>query len=263
MTSHARSQRHKRSHAPPFAEVDWRGASAGLVLMLLITAIGPLTLLLTWLIRVCCVRSRFDPDDCWNSIRIFAWLLTPLTLLVIVAFFVQPALALHLWYHSPLHLFGAPDLLANLWLRWFGSLPLAFALTFVLEQGDRRTLRWFRRVKTAHELAQEAAERRRTEEQAALRQAEEQIRLERARAEERVKAQRAEARKAAARRRAAAALTTDIAPAPEQHKTAQLEAAAPTLWESMTSPPAPAPDTPPPPKKQKPDLGDGSMDALL
>jgi hypothetical protein len=244
-------------------EFDWRGACAGLILMGLLTAIGPFTLLLAWLIWRWCTRSASDGQDRWNSMRVFAWLLTPLMALAVVAFFVEPALALHLWSRSPLHLFGAPDLLNNLWLRWLGSLPLALMLSFVLEWGNPRTIRRFVRGRTAKEQAQIAEARRLAQERAAQLRAEELARLEQARVEEMKKLERAAARRAAARQRAAAALTTELTPDAQtqasKKTTAKLDAQTPTLWEQA----APPPEPPAPKKPEKPDLGDGSMDALL
>ena len=169
---------------------------------------------------------------------------------------------MHIWLASPLqHVLGTPDLLGNLKLRWFSCLPLSFALALVLERDHPRTIQWFVRVRTADEQAQLVAARRHAQEQAAELRAQEQARLERARAEEIAKAERAAARKASARRRAANTLATELTPASEKHETTKLDAHTPTLWEQAT-----LPTTLPAPKKQqheKPDLGDGSMDALL
>ena len=137
-----RQQRQRQaSLAPPLVEFDWRGAALGLILMGLLTAIGPFTLLLAWLTWRWCTRSVFDGQDRWNSVGVFAWLFTPLPLLAITAFFVQPTLALHLWSVSPLHLLGVPDLLNNMGLRWLGSLPATFGYYAIddtmLEPGDR------------------------------------------------------------------------------------------------------------------------------
>lgn len=249
---HAQQQQGRRhaSHARLLDEFDWRGAAAGLILMGLITAIGPFTLLLAWLIWRWCSRSVFDPQNRWNSIRVFAWLLTPLMALAIAAFFVLPHLALHLWSSSPLHLLGAPDLLNNLWLRWLVSLPLALALSFILERGDPRTIRSFLRTRTAKEQVLIDEARQRAQEQTRIAQ------------EEALKKQkRAEERKAAAARRRVAALIAEIQPeTAKSHTTASLDVQAPTLWAPSDAPQPPAPEKQ---KPAKPDLGDGSMDALL
>src|SRR5260221_4396904 len=169
--NHAPHQQQQGSQAPPLAGFDWRGALASVVLIVLVLAIGPLTLALAWLIRGWCVRSRLDAADRWDSIRTFAWLFGTLTALAILAFFIFPGPALHLWTHSPLAHLGAPDLLNNVLVRWTLSLPLACALALLVEKGDPRTIRRFLRIKTVAE--REEAERRRAQQQAAQKQAEE------------------------------------------------------------------------------------------
>jgi hypothetical protein len=246
---------------------DWRGLAGVAIVAVLILSIGPLTLISALLLQAWCARSLFDAKDRWDSIRTFTWFFTVLFALAVAAFFARPGPALHIWQASPLaRVLGTPDLLGNLTLRWVGCLPLSFALALVLEKGNPRTIQWFFRVQTAGEQAHLAAARRRAEEQAAQQRAEEQARLERERAEEMAKLERAAARRAAARRRAAAALTAELAPAPEKREKTTRETSTPTLWEQATPPPAAPPDPPPAakkPKPDKPDLGDGSMDALL
>jgi len=76
--------------------------------------------------------------------------------------------------------------------------------------------------------------------------------------------ERAAARRAAARRRAAAALATEMTQDPQASKTtSKQDAKAPTLWEQAAQAAPPAPPAPEKQKPAKPDLGDGSMDALL
>jgi hypothetical protein len=267
-------------------EFDWRGLLAALILALLTFAVGPLTLVLTWGTRAWATRSRFDPGDRWDSIRAFAWVFGALIVLIILAFFILPTQVFHLWSISPLHVLGTPNLLSNLWLRWLGSLPLAFALSFVLERGNPRTLRGFRHIGTATERAQR--ERHRAQEQA----------------------KRAQAEERAARLAATPHIQTSTAPreAPRRFFTTSAEASTPTsqapqapgesvapatgqdkatLWDELPpehpwkqeakreqdqlrTPPGQEakPSTTPasPAKKEKPkppDLGDGSMDALL
>src|SRR5579859_2919107 len=111
--NHAPHQQQQGSQAPPFAEFDWRGALASLVLIALILTIGPLTLALAWLIRAWCVRSRTDAADRWDSMRTFAWLFGLLTVFAILAFFLFPDPALQIWTHSPFSHLGTPDLLTN------------------------------------------------------------------------------------------------------------------------------------------------------
>ena len=245
---------------------DWNGLAGAVIVAIIIVTIGPLTLIGALLIQVWCAHSLFDSRDRWDSVRVFAWLFAFLFVLAIAVFFALPGLTLHIWLASPLQrVLGAPDLLGNLKLRWVGCLPLSFALALMLELDRPRAVQWFVRVKTADEQAQLAAARRRAQEQAAQRRADEQVRLEHARAEEMAKAERAAARRAAARRRATAALAAELAPTPEKRETTKLDVHTPTLWEQATPPTAP-PTPPPVPKKQKPekpDLGDGSMDALL
>jgi hypothetical protein len=262
-----RQQRQSQASLAPLVEFDWKGAAVGLILMGVLAAIGPFTMLLAWLIWRWCTRSIFDGQDRWDSVRVFAWLLTPLPLLAIFAFYVMPPLALHLWTVLPLHLLGAPDLLDNMWLRWLGSLPFALALSFILEKGNPRTIRRFARIPTAKEKAQIDEARQQALQRAAAQRAQEQAELERKRAEEMQKLERAAARRAAARRRAAAALASEMNQDPQaqdSNPTSKQDVKAPTLWEQATqaTPPAPAPP-PEKPKPAKPDLGDGSMDALL
>jgi membrane protein implicated in regulation of membrane protease activity len=128
--------------------------------------VGPITLLLGWLIRAWCKRSLFDAHDRWDSVRAFAWcfgLLTALAL-AICAFIISPGQAFHLWTHSPLRALGAPDLFSNLWLRWVVSVPLAFALALSMSWGETRLVRRFTRIPTEREQHQLAEKRREQEE---------------------------------------------------------------------------------------------------
>src|SRR5713226_8442383 len=119
---HASNQ--QQQSALPRVEFDWRDALGGVIFMVLLTVIGPITLLLGWLIRAWCKRSAFDAHDRWDSVRAFAWFFGALFALALatLAFAIYPGPALHLWMISPLHYFGAPSLLDNLWLRWTLSL---------------------------------------------------------------------------------------------------------------------------------------------
>lgn len=282
----------RQQQAPPLAEFDWRGVLASLVLMILVILIGPLTLVLAWLIRAWCVRSRLDAADRWDSIRTFAWLFSVLTLLAILAFFLFPGPALSLWTHSPLSHLGTPDLLNNFVVRWTLSLPLACALALVVEKGDPRTIRRFRHVMTVAE--RQGLERRRAQQMAEQKQAEERARAARL---AKMNAPTAKPKPTGATRTASASPpqakstsrpASPTAPLPDA-TTQQMERDKPTLWDELpdshpwrqetrraqaqdqprTSPdqtPTPAAEQTPPVKKEKPkppDLGDGSMDALL
>jgi hypothetical protein len=271
-------QQHQGSQAPPLAGFDWRGALASVVLLALVIAIGPLTLALAWLIRAWCVRSRLDAADRWDSIRTFAWLFGALTAFAILAFFVFPGPALQAWTHSPFFHLGAPNLLNNTLIRWTLSLPLACALALVVEAGDRRTIRRFRHVMTVAE--RQEAERRRAQQMAQQKQAEER---ERAARLAKMNAPAAKAKTTGATLTASASPpqvkstprpASPTAPLPDA-TTHKLESDKPTLWDELpdshpwrqeakrTQPPA---EQTPPAKKEKPkppDLGDGSMDALL
>jgi hypothetical protein len=240
---------------------DWNGLAGAAIVAVVIVTVGPITLICAWLIQAWCVHSVLDARDRWDSVRIFSVLFALLTALTILAFFLMPGPTSQIWLASPLQrMLGTPDLLANLKLRWIGSLPLSFALAFLLEWGRPLTIQRFVRILTADEKAQLAARRQ----QAVRERAEAQARGERERAEEMARAERAAARRAAARRRAASAMAD--APAQATHETAKPNERKPTLWEQAITPPAAPPVPPPAPKKQqpeKPDLGDGSMDALL
>ncbi len=278
-------------------EFDWRGALGGVIFMLLLAVIGPITLLLGWLIRAWCRHSIFDAHDRWDSVRAFAWCFGVLFALsfafAILAFTVAPGPALHLWTLSPLHVLGAPDLLDNLWLRWMVSVPLAFAVALSMGWGETRFVRRFVCVPTEREQQQLAEKRRREQEEGAKR--EQQAERERA-------ARLAEAAKRAtpaAPKTTRATLTASASPPvnrtersanPPGQPTGTSSTPAtgqgkPTLWDELpeshpwkqearrqqhqqpqSGQEATPPVEPPPVKKEKPkppDLGDGSMDALL
>ena len=286
------SQQHQPT-APPLVEMDWRGVLGAVFLLVLLTVVGPIPLLLGWLIRAWCKRSIFDAHDRWDSVRAFAWcfgILFALTLaLAILAFTASPGSALHLWVHSPLHVLGAPDLLGNLWLRWAVSFPLAFAMALVMGWGETRLVRRFVRAPTEREQYQLAEQRRREQEERARRAQQ----AERERAARLAQAAKPVTPAAAKPTRATPPATSTERPAspPRQPtgtgSTEALGQGKPTLWDELPSdhpwkqlakqeqnqPPSqqgqaatPSGEPTPPVKKEKPkppDLGDGSMDALL
>jgi hypothetical protein len=290
------SQQHQQS-TPRLVEIDWHGVLGGIIFFVLFTAVGPITLLLGWLIRAWCKRSIFDARDRWDSVRAFAWCFGILFALflafAIIAFTVFPGPSLHLWTHSPLHFLGAPNLLDNIWLRWTLSFPLAFAVALSMGWGETRLVRRFTRVPTEREQRQMAEKRRREQE--------EQVRREQQAERERT-ARLAKAAKRAtyvAAKSARATLTASASPPenttprstslPMQPSGATITPATgqgkPTLWDELpgshpwkqeakreqNQPPQQGQETSSveptsPVKKVKPkppDLGDGSMDALL
>lgn len=288
----------QQSTAPPSVSVDWRGILGWVLCFVLLTVVGPLPLLLGWLIRVWCRRSLFDMRDRWDSVRTFAWcfgLLLALTLaLALIAFHVFPGQALHVWTYSPLHILGAPDLLGNLWLRWIVSTPLAFALALAMGWGETRLVLSFVRIPTEAEKEQ-LAEKRRCAQEEQIRRTQQAERERAARMAQAVKpATPAQAKTSRAILTASASpppkTTSRPASSPTQPPGANTPPIAgqdkPTLWDELPddhpwkqlaqqeqgqSPPsgqvAQPPEQPPKPEKKEkpkpPDLGDGSMDALL
>jgi hypothetical protein len=281
--------------APSLVSIDWHGVLGGILFFVLFTAVGPLTLLLGWLLRAWCRRNTFDAHDRWDSVRAFAWcfgFLLALTLAVAVfAFIAFPDRALFLWTRSPLHFLGAPDLLDNLFLRWVASVPLAFTIALAMGGRETRPVPLLARVPTEREQQQLAEQRQRAEEEQA-RRAE---RAERERARRMARAAKPTTPPQAEPSRGT--LTTSASPppktasrptnppvqpgAPPSPATGQGK---PALWDELPAnhpwkqlarqeqtqllpsdqviPPA-QPTLPKKERQKPPDLGDGSMDALL
>ncbi len=118
-------------------DIDWRGLAGACIFIPLLYLFGPLVLIAGWLFQHWAAASTWKAPDRWASIRTFAWL-CPL-LYVPIWLFREP-IALFWAAHLPGQFLLWPPTFDGLFARWLLALPLAPALTFLLEQQRPLTL---------------------------------------------------------------------------------------------------------------------------
>ena len=257
------------SDQQPAFTVDWRAALVAVPFLVLVVVVGPITLILAWLIQRWVTTCIFDPQDRWDAVRTFAWFFGILVGIFYLADILAHATVAYYWQLSPFHIVG-PATFGNFTFLWTVGLLLTPLLALILEVGQPRTVYRLLRKWTEEE-------RQRVAQQEAARQAEKERR----------------ARQAAALA-ATKAATQSTARPNQQNKTVVVEAESDMLQhakeqalkreaernqflteqaQGLNNPsgastvqpgqtlPAPLGDTKK--KKEKPDLGDGSMESLL
>ncbi len=260
------------SDQEPAFTVDWRAALVVVPFLAFVVLVGPVTLILAWLIQRWVTTCLFDSQDRWDAVRTFAWFFGTLVGVFYLADILAHTTITHYWQLSPLHVLG-PATLSNFAFLWTVGLLLAPLLALILEAGQPRTVHRFLRTWTEEE-------KQRVARQEAAKQAE--------------KERRARHATAAA---ATTQATTQSATRPNQPgKTVVVETESdmlqhakeqalkreaertqflteqaqrlngPSGASSSTAQPGqalPAPPDDTKKKKEKPDLGDGSMESLL
>ncbi len=253
--------------AQRFVEMDWKAALGAALLFALVLCVGPIALIFAWLIQHWCAASHFDTQDRWNAISVFAWFFG----ILLGAFYgvdiAFHTLVSHAWFLSPLHVLG-PPVFGNFVFQWSIGILFSPAVTFVLERGRPLTVRWYHRIPTEEE-EKEIARRQATQKAEKERQAK-QAEAERLRATQTVYKpfQPATASTSSVPKQAQVAAETpdsnmlryakEQAAAKEQERNQFLQEEA-----KRTAPSTPPPTEQKKPKKEKIDLGDGSMDSLL
>lgn len=261
-------------------EIDWKAVLGATLFFALVLGVGPLALLFAWLIQRWCAAGRFDAQDRWNAIFVFAWFFGILVGAFYGADIAFPALVAHVWFLSPLHVLG-PPVFGNFVFLWSIGILFSPTLTFVLERGRPLTIRWYHRIPTEEEgkeiARRDAAQQAEKERQA--RQAEA-ARLKAAQTVYKPFQPAAGAPSSVPKQAQVAVETQDSdllryakeqAATKEQERHQFLQEEAQRATRSTTppqiAPPAPSSETSPAghkkPKKEKIDLGDGSMDSLL
>lgn len=142
----------------PIGSLDWRAAGGFLILLGLLALaflIGPVVLVLAWLLQRWAAAESWHARDRWASIGGFALVFGIIALICLSSLVLPiPLLAVglsSLWHHFPL-LGESP--LSTLIVRWMAALPLAPALTIGLEVVQPRTVWYPGRKLTAREQAQ-------------------------------------------------------------------------------------------------------------
>ncbi len=255
------------SDQEPAFTVDWRAALVAVPFLAFVVVVGPVTLILAWLIQRWVTTCLFDSQDRWDAVRTFAWFFGILVGVFYLADIFAHTTITHYWQLSPLRIVGPPTF-GNFAFLWTVGLLLAPLLALILEVGQPRTVHRFLRTWTEEE-------KQRVAQQKAAKQAE--------------KERRARQATAAATTQA----TTQRATPPNQlGKTVVVETESDMLQHAkeqalkreaertqflieqaqrLNGPPAtsstgqtiPAPPDNTKKKKEKPDLGDGSMESLL
>ena len=254
--------------AQRIVEIDWKAALGATLLFALVLCVGPLALLFAWLIERWCAASHFDAQDRWNAISVFAWFFGVLLGAFYLADSAFPALIAHFWSLSLLHVLG-PPVFGNFVFQWSIGILLSPAVTFFLERGRPLTIRWYHRIPTeeegkviTHRNAVQKAEKERQAKQA------EAARLKAAQTVYKP-FQAATASTSGVLKQSQVAAETQqsdmLRYATEQAQRREQERNQFLREEAQRTPPTPPP---PPteqkmPKKEKIDLGDGSMDSLL
>ncbi len=255
-------------------ERDWKTTLKAVLFLFVVLCVGPLALVCGWLIQRWCAATRLDAQDRWNAITLFAWFFGILVVAVYTATFTFPVFLARTWSHTPLHVLGPPTI-GNILFQWSLGLLFSPVLALLLERERPLTIRWYLRRATTEEkqtLARQAAEHQ------AQRDQQTQI-TEAARQKATRTVYKSFQPTVAAQPKQAATQEVTIPPpesdmlryAKEQAATRE-QARNQFLQEQVAkgnkaTPPAPQPSVPPgdqkKQKKEKIDLGDGSMDDLL
>lgn len=252
--------------AQRFVEMDWKAVRGAALFVALVLFVGPIALLFSWLIQRWCTAGHFDAQDRWNAISAFAWFFGVLLGAFYLADIAFPTLVSHFWSLSPLHVLG-PPVFGNFVFQWSIGILVSPVLTYVLEQGRPLTIRWYHRIPTKEE-GQEIAYRQATQKAEKERQAK-QAEAARLKAANTVykpfqPVTAATSRGPTQPQVAAEAPDSDMLRYAKEQAAAKEQERNQFLQEEAKRT---APSTPPPeqkkPKKEKIDLGDGSMDSLL